>query len=139
MVRHLYSLRANDEARARAAAVPRSSTPTALTAHDVIITLFRLDVREGRTADVEKRGRAIFGGQVSGATLSDRQSAGRLLAEYLVSVGQPSKALGVYDQLYKLTTARTDRVDVLWRMSHCVAARGPARAGHQRAAAGARG
>ena len=116
MVRHLYSLRANDEARARAALFLKQH-PDSTTSHDVIITLFRLDVREGRTADVEKRGRAILGGQISGATLSDRLSAGRLLAEYLVSVGQPSKALGVYDQVYKLTKPRTDRVDVLWRMS----------------------
>ncbi len=116
IVRHLYSLRANEEARARAAFFLKQY-PESSTAHDVIITLFRLDVREGRTAEVEKRGRAIFGGHVPGATLNDRLSAGRLLAEYLVSVGQPTKALGVYDQIYKLTKARTDRVDVLWRMS----------------------
>ncbi len=116
MVQNLYSLRANDEARARAAVFLKQH-PDSAAAHDVIITLFRLDVREGRTADVEKRGRAIFGGHVPGADLSDRQSAARLLAEYLVSVGQPGKALGVYDQLYKMTTARTGRVDVLWRMA----------------------
>jgi soluble lytic murein transglycosylase len=115
-VQNLYSLRANDEARTRAGVFLQEHPDSAAT-HDVIITLFRLDVREGRTADVETRGRAIFGGQVPGATLSDRQSAARLLAEYLVSVGQPKKALGVYDQLYKITSARTARVDVLWRMA----------------------
>jgi len=115
-VQHLYSLRANDEARAAAAAF-LTKHPDSGTTHDVIITLFRLDVREGRTADVEKRGRAIFSGQVAGAELSDRQSAARLLAEYLVSVGQPTKALGVYDQLSTMTKARTARVDVLWRMA----------------------
>ena len=115
-VQHLYSLRANDEARARAAAFLKQH-PESASAHDVIITLFRLDVREGRTADVEKRGRAILAGDVQGAALSDRQSAARLLAEYLVSVAQPRQALGVYDQLYKMTSARTARVDVLWRMA----------------------
>ena len=114
IVQHLYSLRANDEARTRAAEFLRKY-PDSDDAHDVSIMLFRLDVREGRTADVERRGRAIAGGEVRGAMLGDRQSAARLLAEYLVSVGQPVKALGVYDQLYKLTPGRAGRVDVLWR------------------------
>jgi soluble lytic murein transglycosylase-like protein len=114
MVQHLYSLRANDEARAEAArflAIHRG-TPAA---SDVVITIFRLDVREGRTADVEWGGRSIMEGKVAGATLSDRQGAARLLAEYLVSVGQPLKALPIYDQLLKMTTTRGGQVDVLWR------------------------
>ena len=116
IVQHLYSLRANDEARARAAAF-LTQYPDSSAAHDVIITVFRLDVREGRTADVEKHGRAIAGGHIAGATLGDRQGAARLTAEYLVSVGQSVKALGLYDQLYQMTTSRTGRVDVLWRMA----------------------
>jgi tetratricopeptide (TPR) repeat protein len=114
IVQHLYSLRANDEARAEAArflAIHRG-TPAA---SDVVITIFRLDVREGRTADVEWGGRSIMEGKVAGATLSDRQGAARLLAEYLVSVGQPLKALPIYDQLLKMTTTRGGQVDVLWR------------------------
>ena len=115
-VQHLYSLRANDEARAEAARflAQHRNTPEA---RDIVITIFRLDVREGRTADVEWGGRTIMSGKVTGATLNDRQGAARLLAEYLVSVGQPLKALAVYDQLYKMTTTRSGRVDVLWRMS----------------------
>ena len=116
MVQHLYSLRANDDARYRAHAFLKSY-PDTEEAADVFVTLFRLDVREGRTADVEKRGRAIMGGDIAGATLSDRQGAARLLAEYLVSVGQPAKALGVYNELYKISLTRASRVDVLWRMS----------------------
>ena len=116
IVRNLYSLRANDEARARATTFLKEH-PDSTEASDVIITLFRLDAREGRTGDVEKRGRALLTGQVAGTSLSDRQGAARLLAEYLVSIGQPVKALGVYDQLYKMTTARSGRVDVLWRMA----------------------
>jgi soluble lytic murein transglycosylase-like protein len=116
VVQHLYSLRANAEARARGDAFLKQY-PDSAQAHDVFITVFRLDVREGRTAEVERRGRAIMTGQVQGTTLADRQGAARLLAEYLVSVGQPSKALGVYDQLYKMTSARPARVDVLWRMA----------------------
>ena len=114
MVQNLYALRANDEARAHAAAFLKQY-PDSIQAHEVEITLFRLDVREGRTPDVERRGRALAAGEVAGTTLSDRQSAARLLAEYLVSVGQPVKALGVYDQLYKLTTTRAGRIDALWR------------------------
>ena len=101
---------------------PRANTflksiPTALETGNVFVTLFRLDVREGRSADVEKRGRAIMGGEIAGTTLSDRQGAARLLAEYLVSIGQPTKALGVYAALYKMTLTRGGRVDVLWRMA----------------------
>ncbi len=115
-VQHLYSLRANDEARSEAARflAQHKGTPDA---RNVQIAIFRLDVREGRTADVEWGGRAIMTGQVAGITLNDRQGAARLLAEYLVSVGQPIKALVVYDQLLKMTTARAGRVDVLWRMA----------------------
>lgn len=125
IVQHLYSLRANDEARARAESFLKEY-PDSSQAQLVFITLFRLDVREGRTTDVEKRGRAILAGEafsgncctgMKGAPLGDRQSAARLLAEYLVSVGQPAKALGVYDELYRLTRTRTGRVDVLWRMA----------------------
>ena len=115
-VQYLYSLRANDDARFRAHSFLKEHPDSARTG-DVFVTLFRLDVREGRSADVEKRGRTIMGGEVAGTTLSDRQGAARLLAEYLVSIGQPAKALGVYNELYKMTSTRSGRVDVLWRMS----------------------
>jgi soluble lytic murein transglycosylase len=115
-VSYLYSARANDDARFHALMFLKER-PDSERAHDVFITLFRLDVREGRSEDVEKRGRAIMGGEIAGATLSDRQGAGRLLAEYLVSIGQPAKALGVYSALYKITLTRPSRADVLWRMA----------------------
>lgn len=116
MVEYLYSLRANDDARYQAHAFLKKY-PDTTEAGDVEVTLFRLDVREGRSADVERRGRALMRGRVGGTTLSDRQSAGRLLAEYLVSIGQPKNALGVYNDLYKITLTRSARVDVLWRMA----------------------
>ena len=116
IVQHLYSLRANEEARTEAARFLRQY-PASPQRHEVIITIFRLDVREGRTADVEWGGRAIIKGEVAGATLSDRQGAARLLAEYLVSVGEPAKALGIYDDLYKMTTGHGARIDILWRMA----------------------
>jgi soluble lytic murein transglycosylase len=115
-VEHLYSLRANDDARYQAHAFLKKY-PNTTQAGDVEVVLFRLDVREGRSEDVERRGRALMRGTVGGTTLSDRQGAGRLLAEYLVSIGQPKKALGVYNDLYKITLARGARVDVLWRMA----------------------
>ncbi|HUP39778.1 MAG TPA: lytic transglycosylase domain-containing protein [Vicinamibacterales bacterium] len=115
-VEYLYSARANDDARFHAHTFLKEH-PDSEHAHDVFIILFRLDVREGRTTDVETRGRAIMSGSIAGTTLSDRQGAGRLLAEYLVSVGQPAKALGVYSGLYKITLTRTSRADVLWRMA----------------------
>ena len=70
-------------------------------------------------------------------TLSDRQGAARLLAEYLVSIGQPAKALGVYSELYKMTPTRSGRVDVLWRMAIASLRAQQSRARGQRAAAGA--
>ena len=115
-IQHLYSLRANNEARARAA-LYFARHGDGGEAHKIAITLFRLDVREGLTADVERRGRAIMNGEVPGTTLEDRQDAARLLAEYLVSVGQGQKALGVYDRLFKMTTGRRARIDALWRMA----------------------
>jgi soluble lytic murein transglycosylase-like protein len=115
-VNYLYSARANNDARFHAHTFLKEH-PDSAHAHDVFITLFRLDVREGRSEDVETRGRAIMNGAIAGATLSDRQGAGRLLAEYLVSIGQPTKALGVYSALYKITLTRTSRADVLWRMA----------------------
>jgi soluble lytic murein transglycosylase-like protein len=127
-VQYLYSLRANDDARLRARAFLKEHPDSARTG-DVVVTLFRLDVREGLSADVEKRGRAIMNGEITGTTLSDRQGAARLLAEYLVSVGQPTKALAVYSALYKMTSTRGARVDVLWRMSIAsIRALNPARA-----------
>jgi soluble lytic murein transglycosylase len=116
IVQHLYSLRANDESRARAESFLKVYPENPLAA-TVFITLFRLDVREGRTTDVDRRGTAILSGEIKDATLADRQSAGRLLAEYLVSVGQPARALAVYDRLYRITSTRGARVDLLWRIA----------------------
>jgi soluble lytic murein transglycosylase len=115
-ISYLYSARANDDSRFHAHAFLKER-PDSERAHDAFVTLFRLDVREGRTEDVEKRGRAIMNGEIAGTTLSDRQGAGRLLAEYLVSVGQPVKALNFYSALYKITLTRSARADVLWRMA----------------------
>ena len=75
MVGHLYSLRANDEARARAADFLKQY-PASIETGSVFITLFRLDVREGRSADVEKRGRAIMAGGIDGTTLRSLEDLG---------------------------------------------------------------
>ena len=114
IVNNLYSLRANDQARARAEAF-LAAYPNSSEAHRVSLTLFRLDVREGKTAEVERRGRDLVAGRVEGLTPGERQSAARLLAEYLVSVGQPGKALTVYDQLFTMSRSRGERIDILWR------------------------
>lgn len=114
VVQHLYSLRANDRARAQAEAFLKAY-PDSTEARSVAITLFRLDVREGKTADVERRGRALLSGRVESATLGERQSVARLLAEYLLSVGQSGKALAIYDQAYGMAKARGDRIDIRWR------------------------
>lgn len=116
VIQSLYSVRANDEARSHAESFLKRRSPGPETA-SVFRTLFNLDVREGRTQEVERRGRAILDGGVKGATLDQRQGVAQLLAEYLVSVGQASRALGVYDELYRITKSRGDRIDVLWRLA----------------------
>ena len=80
-------------------------------------TLVSLDVREGKSADVERRGLAMFHGEVAGSTLEQRLAVGRQLAEYLLSVGQVTRAAGVFDELYRLTKGRADRIDLSWRMA----------------------
>ena len=116
IVQNLYSLRANDEGRQYAESVIKKDGegPEAAAATR---TLFSLDVREGKTADVERRGFAILRGEVKGSTLEQRQGAGRLLAEYLLSIGQAERAADVFDQLYRITNSRTERIDLLWRIA----------------------
>lgn len=116
VIQSLYAVRANDEARAHAESFLTEHAPGPETA-SAFRTLFSLDVREGKTQEVERRGRAILGGAVQGATLDQRQGVARLLAEYLVSVGQASRAVGVYDELYRITKSRSERIDVLWRLA----------------------
>ncbi|HTL01398.1 MAG TPA: lytic transglycosylase domain-containing protein [Vicinamibacterales bacterium] len=116
ILQNLYSLRANDEAREMAAAIIKKNGagPEAAAATR---TLVSLDVREGRSADVERRGFAILGGQVTGITLDQRLSVGRQLGEYLLSTGQITRAMGAFDQVYRLTKRRSDRIDLSWRMA----------------------
>ncbi len=113
LVQDLYSLRANDQARAQAEQFLKTY-PEGPDARAAAITLFRLEVREGKTAEVERRGRDLLDLD-RGLTLGERQGVARLLAEYLVSVGEPGKALAFYDQLYQLVRTRGERIDVRWR------------------------
>jgi hypothetical protein len=76
IIDNLYSLRANDEARARIG-VFLERYPDGPRAVAARITLFRLDVREGRTADVKARGLALWNERVEGSTLAQRQGAPR--------------------------------------------------------------
>ncbi|MCM3881044.1 MAG: lytic transglycosylase domain-containing protein [Vicinamibacterales bacterium] len=114
IVQNLYALRADERARAQAEAFLRTY-PDSTEAVAAAVTIFRLDVREGKTSGVERRGRAIIAGEIKGASLEDRQAAARLLAEYLVSVGEARKGLAVYDQLLLMTRSRGDRIDIRWR------------------------
>jgi outer membrane protein assembly factor BamD (BamD/ComL family) len=58
---------------------------------------------------------ALLHSQVKGVSLDQRRAVGRLLAEYLVSIGQPSRAVPVYDEVYQITNSRNERIDLLWR------------------------
>jgi soluble lytic murein transglycosylase len=114
IIQNLYALRANDEARLHAEAFLKEHAAGAETASS-FRTLFSLDVREGKTPDVERRGMALLHSQVKGVSLDQRRAVGRLLAEYLVSIGQPSRAVPVYDEVYQITSNRNERIDLLWR------------------------
>lgn len=110
----LYRARSNEEARSRANAF-LAEHPDSPQVPDVRILQYRLDVREGRTDGVRSRGQALWTGQVAGVSPADRLSLGRLLAAYLVSVGQVAEGLDVYQQLYRASTSRELRIDILWR------------------------
>jgi soluble lytic murein transglycosylase len=109
-----YRARANSEARAEADKF-LEQYPAHPQASDVHVLQYRLDVREGRSDGVRARGRALWLGEVPGVPLEDRLSLGRLLAAYLVSVGELSEGLEIYDRLYRTATSRDLRIDVLWR------------------------
>jgi soluble lytic murein transglycosylase len=109
-----YRARQDSEARTEADKF-LERYPTHRQAPDVHILQYRLDVREGRTDDVRARGRALWLGQIPGIPLDDRLSLGRLLAAYLVSVGELSEGLDIYERLYRSSTSRDLRIDVLWR------------------------
>jgi soluble lytic murein transglycosylase-like protein len=110
----LYNKRANDEAMSRILAFGRQY-PSSPRLAQIRLTEFRLDVREGRTPDVRKKGLAYWRGGVPGASLAQRRSAALLLAAYLVSVGLVEDGLGVFRELYQASPAGDDRVGVLWR------------------------
>jgi len=110
----LYRARRDDEADARAEEFLKTY-PDTPQVPDIRVLQYRLDVREGRTAGVRSRGRALWSGQVTGVSLTDRLSLARLLAAYLVSVGELSEGFDIYQQLYRESAARDMRIDVLWR------------------------
>jgi len=112
----LYRARKDDQADARAAAF-LEKYPDNPRVPDIRVLQYRLDIREGRTAGARSRGRALWTGQVPGISLADRFSLGRLLAAYLVSVGQLDEGLDLYQQLYRTSSSRDMRIDVLWRAS----------------------
>lgn len=112
----LYRARKDDQADARAAAFLEKH-PDSPRVPDIRVLQYRLDIREGRTASARSRGRALWTGKVPGISLSDRFSLGRLLAAYLVSVGQLDEGLDLYRQLYRTSSSREMRIDILWRAS----------------------
>ena len=117
IIENLYSLRANEVARARAEQF-LEERPDSSEAPSVQIVRFRLDVREGKTEDVKSRGLAIRRDSTGRFRLADQRSVARLLAEYLVSVGEANEALPVYDDLYRqasISGSGGDRIDILWR------------------------
>jgi soluble lytic murein transglycosylase len=114
IIENLYNLRANVEARARCS-IFLDRYPASPRAADVRVTQFRLEVREGRTATAKTLGLAIWNGPEARVAPDDRRSVARLLAEYLVSIGEAGDAIPIYDELYQATPSRSDRIDVLWR------------------------
>jgi soluble lytic murein transglycosylase-like protein len=114
IIENLYNARANVEARARCS-LYLDRYPAGPRAGEVRVTQFRIEIREGRTAVAKSLGLAIWRGPAASVPADDRRSVARLLAEYLVSVGQPEDAIPIYDDLFRATPGRSERIDVLWR------------------------
>ena len=116
LVDALYRARMNAEARDRALAFLERYPDDSLAA-DVRVLVFRLDVREGRTADVRLRGEALWSRTVPGISTTERLELGRLLAAYLVSVGEVDDGLAVYRRVYQAATTADFQTDIMWRVS----------------------
>jgi soluble lytic murein transglycosylase len=114
IIDNLYGQRANEEARARVKAFSARHVGSALSGH-VRLVEFRLDVREGRTADAKVLGQALWNGQIGPLSSATRRSVASLLAAYLVSVGDVDGGLAVYRELFRATSGRIAQIDVLWR------------------------
>lgn len=110
----LYAMRADAEAMTAANRF-LETYPDSRFIPDVQTVQFRVDVREQRTRSVKSRGLALWLGRVPGVSPADRFSLGRLLAAYLVSVGEVSQGLSMYHRLYLEAVSRDDRADILWR------------------------
>ncbi len=114
IIDNLYRLRANGEARAAIEAFV-ARYPSSLQLPRARVIEFRLDVREGRTAEVKAHGRTLWQGESGALPSAARRTVGVTLANYLVSAGDPAEGLALYRALYRLSARRADRVDILLR------------------------
>lgn len=114
LVETLFAGRADAESMSRAAAF-LEAYPASPSRARVQLLQFRLDVREGRVDDAQRRGQAFVDDAVPGATGADRRTAASLLAGYLVAVGRVQRGLDAYRALYALTPAGGDRSLISWR------------------------
>ena len=114
LVENLYRLRANADARAAIDAF-LARHPASPRRPRVRLIEFRLDIRDGRTEDVKAHGRALWDRRAGTLTAAERRSAGVSLANYLVSVGDPDGGLAIYRELYRASSRRADKIDVLLR------------------------
>jgi soluble lytic murein transglycosylase-like protein len=75
----------------------------------------RIAVRQGATAEVRALGLALWRDQSTVVSAAERRTAARLLAAYLVSIGDLDGGLAVYRQMLATILPRTDKIDCLWR------------------------
>jgi soluble lytic murein transglycosylase len=115
IVENLFDLRSNAEARTRALGLIERNPPG-----DVVpamqVMVFRVDVREGRTPSARARGLDLWRGKIPGASDEQRRFTARLLAAYLVSVGDVEPGAGLYEELAAEAPSRSEEVDSLWRL-----------------------
>ncbi len=110
----LYDGRANEEAVALCLAFA-DRYPSSALLPDVRLTEFRLAVRMGDTAKATRLGQALWRGEISGSTASDRFAAGELLAAYLVAVGEVEPALALYRELFQGAEGGDAQRRMLWK------------------------
>ena len=82
---------------------------------DIRLTDFRLAVRMGDTERARRTGLDLWAGRIPGASATQRQAAARLLAPYLVAVGEVGNGLDLYRELFRTASTPDDQRAFLWR------------------------
>ena len=110
----LYAQRANTEAVATAERF-YDRFPNSALHPNVRLTDFRLAVRMGDVDRARRTGLALWQGRVRGSGNQERRNAARLLAPFLVSVGDVTGGLELYRDFFRTATSADEQRAILWQ------------------------